>query len=64
MFIAGDDDGAKRTVRDIAESFGWDVLDAGGIEACRFLEPMAMAWIHYLVRTGSWKHAFKMLREA
>jgi 8-hydroxy-5-deazaflavin:NADPH oxidoreductase len=62
MFIAGNDDGAKTTVRGILESFGWDVLDVGGIEESRFLEPMAVLWIHYAVKTGTTNHAFKMLR--
>ena len=63
MFIAGNDDGAKTTVRGIVESFGWDVLDVGGIEESRFLEAMAVLWIHYAFETGTLKHAFKMLRE-
>jgi len=63
MFLAGDDDGAKNKVAQIAESFGWDVLDAGPLRAARYLEAMAMLWIEYGIRTNTWQHAYKFLRE-
>jgi predicted dinucleotide-binding enzyme len=62
MFVAGNDDAAKSTVGDVARSFGWDVVDLGGIEASRYLEPMCMAWLAYGFRSGTWNHAFKLLR--
>lgn len=62
MFVAGDDDAAKGTVADIVESFGWEPLDVGGIQESRYLEPMAMVWIHYAFTTDTWNHAFKRLR--
>jgi 8-hydroxy-5-deazaflavin:NADPH oxidoreductase len=63
MFIAGDDTDAKAAVTEILESFGWPgALDLGGIEAARYLEPMAMVWIVHGFRAGSWDHAFKLLR--
>jgi predicted dinucleotide-binding enzyme len=62
MFIAGNDAQAKKTVADIAASFGWEPLDVGGIEESRYLEPLAVVWIHYAFKTGTWNHAFKMLR--
>jgi len=64
MFIAGNDDAAKNTVEQIAESFKWNVLDAGPIEAARYLEAMAMLWITYSMRNGTWQHAFKWLSKA
>lgn len=64
MFVAGNDDKAKNTVEQIAESFGWNVLDAGPIEASRYLEAMAMLWITYSMRIGSGEHAFKWLHKA
>ncbi len=64
MFIAGNDDGAKNTAEQIAESFGWAVLDAGPIEAARYLEAMAMLWISYSVKTNTWQHAFKWLSKS
>ena len=63
MFIAGNDDAAKNKVAQIAESFGWEVIDAGTIEASRYLEALAMIWIAYFVRTNTWQHAFKLLRK-
>jgi hypothetical protein len=62
MFVAGNDDGAKRTVTEILKDFGWDVVDLGGIESSRYLEPMCLAWVMYAVRNGSRHHAFKLLR--
>jgi len=65
MFIAGNDDGAKKTVAQLIESLGWQsaVADLGAIEESRYLEPMCIVWVHYGMRTGSWDHAFKMLRK-
>lgn len=62
MFIAGNDAGAKQTVTDILKSFGWGVIDLGGIDASRYLEPLAMIWIAHGFRTNTWNHAFKLLR--
>ena len=62
MFVAGNDADAKRIAGDVLHDFGWDVVDLGGIEASRYLEPMCMAWINYGARSGQWHHAFKMLR--
>jgi hypothetical protein len=63
MFIAGNDDDAKQTVREILKDFGWDVVDVGGIEGSRLLEPMCPLWVGYGMRTGTWNHAFKLLRK-
>ena len=63
MFVAGNDAAAKAIVSGIAESFGWEPLDVGPIEESRYLESMAMVWIHYAFTTGTWNHAFKLLRE-
>jgi len=62
MFIAGNDDGAKREVAKIIESFGWESADLGGIESSRYLEAMCMAWLAYGAQSGTWHHAFKLLR--
>lgn len=63
MFIAGNDDGAKNGVAQIAESFGWEVVDAGPIQSSRYLEAMAVVWIDHMMRTGSTQHAFKLLHK-
>ncbi len=62
MFIAGADDGAKKVVTEILTSFGWSTIDAGGIEGARLLEPLCLLWVGYGMRTGTWNHAFKLLR--
>lgn len=61
MFIAGDDAAAKGAVLEILDAFGWETSDIGGIEASRYLEGLAMVWILHGFRTGTWKHAFKLL---
>ena len=62
MLIAGDDEGAKRTVGDLLAGFGWsDVVDLGGIEGARELEAICIAWVKIGGRRGSWDHGFKLL---
>ena len=63
MFICGDDASAKQTVAGICRQFGWGVVDLGGIEGARLLEPMCMAWVLHGLQTGSWNHAFKLLHK-
>lgn len=63
MFICGGDDAAKGTVKGLLTSFGWGVIDVGGIASSRYLEAMAMVWILHFFKTGSGNHAFKMLRK-
>jgi predicted dinucleotide-binding enzyme len=61
MFICGDDDDAKAAVAEICKSFGWGVIDLGGIEASHYLEVMCIVWVLHGARSGQWGHAFKML---
>jgi 8-hydroxy-5-deazaflavin:NADPH oxidoreductase len=63
MFIAGNDDGAKRTVTGVLTQFGWNTIDVGGIDGARLLEPLCILWVTYGVRHKSWNHAFKLLRK-
>src|SRR4051794_17174406 len=62
MFIGGDSSEAKAVVAGLLEETGWDVVDLGGIEASRYLEPMCIAWVLHGARTGTWEHAFRLLR--
>jgi hypothetical protein len=62
MFICGDDASAKQVVAGICKNFGWGVVDAGGIEGARLLEPLCILWVEYGLRTQTWNHAFKLLR--
>lgn len=63
MFICGNDEVSKKSVTSLLEAFGWSVVDIGGIDASRYLEPLAMLWITYGLRTNTWNHAFKLLRK-
>jgi 8-hydroxy-5-deazaflavin:NADPH oxidoreductase len=62
MLIAGDDEGAKRTVGDVLVDFGWpDPVDIGGIEGSRVLEAICIAWVKIGGMRGAWDHGFKLL---
>lgn len=61
MLIAGDDDPAKAAVTALLEETGWEVVDLGGIEASRYLEPICLAWALHGMRSGTWEHAFRLL---
>jgi predicted dinucleotide-binding enzyme len=63
MFIAGNSDDAKKTVAGILKDFGWGVIDLGGIELSRYLEPMCLVWVISAMRANNWNQAFKMLRK-
>jgi 8-hydroxy-5-deazaflavin:NADPH oxidoreductase len=63
MFICGNDPDAKLKVAEILTSFGWPTIDIGGIEGARLLEPLCILWVQYAIRTGTWTHAFKLLRK-
>lgn len=63
MFLCGNDDSAKKNVSELLGEFGWGVIDLGGIEGSRLLEPLCMVWVLHGARSGSWNHALKMLRK-
>jgi len=62
MFICGNDDSAKQTVREILDQFGWETADMGKIEAARAIEPLCMLWCIPGFLRNEWTHAFKLLR--
>jgi hypothetical protein len=62
MFICGNDDNAKATVRGICEQFGWEVADMGKAEAARAIEPLCMLWCIPGFIRNDWFHAFKLLQ--
>ena len=41
VFVASDSERAKQTARALAESMGFQVVDAGGLKNARYLEPVA-----------------------
>jgi len=61
MFIAGSDAAAKQTVTQICKEFGWPVVDIGGIEGSRLLEPLAMLWVVVGFKLNRWDQAWKLL---
>jgi|SRR5919108_2760238 predicted dinucleotide-binding enzyme len=55
VFYAGDDAGAKDTVRRLAESTGFEPVDAGPLANARYLEPLGMLniWLGYMGGRGT-----------
>ena len=62
MFIAGNDDSAKKTVTAILDQFGWETEDMVGAEAARAIESLCMLYCIPGFRENNWVHAFKLLR--
>ncbi len=61
MFICGNDDAAKKTVRGILDQFGWETADMGKAEAARAIEPLCILWCIPGFLRNDWSHAFKLL---
>jgi 8-hydroxy-5-deazaflavin:NADPH oxidoreductase len=55
VFYAGDDDAAKKTVRSLIESMGFEPVDAGPLSNARYLEPVGMLNIYlgYMAKMGT-----------
>jgi predicted dinucleotide-binding enzyme len=62
MFICGNDSGAKHTVTDVLNAFGWDTADMGTVEAARAIEPLCILWCIPGFLQNQWTHAFKLLK--
>lgn len=62
MFVAGDDAGAKDTVRKLAEDIGFEPVDAGPLHASRYLEPMATQWIKLAFSGMGTQFAYAIVR--
>lgn len=64
MLLCGNDEEAKKTAMVLLRDLGWpkeSLIDLGGIESSRLLEPLAMLWIAYGFRNNHWTHAFKLV---
>jgi 8-hydroxy-5-deazaflavin:NADPH oxidoreductase len=61
MFIAGNDEQAKRLVADLLSDFGWQAYDVGPIERARELESLVILWVAIGQRRGAWDHAFTLV---
>jgi 8-hydroxy-5-deazaflavin:NADPH oxidoreductase len=55
VFYAGDDTGAKDTVRRLIESIGFEPVDGGPLANARYLEPLGMLniWLGYVGGRGT-----------
>ena len=56
LLLAGDDEGAKAQVRELAESFGWSperIVDLGGIRAARGMEMYLPLWLAMMRALGT-----------
>lgn len=62
MFICGNSEGAKSTVRTVLEQFGWEAADMGAVESARAIEPLCMLWCIPGFLRNDWVHAFKLLQ--
>lgn len=64
MFVCGNNDSAKRQVRDLLEDLGWkDMLNIGPIEKSRLLESLSLLWIEYGAARNTWNHAFAVIED-
>jgi 8-hydroxy-5-deazaflavin:NADPH oxidoreductase len=65
LLLAGDDDGAKAQVHELAESFGWAperIVDLGGIRAARGMEMYLPLWLAMMSSLGTPQINIKIAR--
>jgi 8-hydroxy-5-deazaflavin:NADPH oxidoreductase len=62
MFICGNDDAAKATVKTVLDQFGWDTEDMGKVESARPIEALCILWCAPGFNRNQWTHAFKLLK--
>jgi 8-hydroxy-5-deazaflavin:NADPH oxidoreductase len=63
LFIAGNDAGAKSTVRDIAKTLGWQhITDLGDIVGARASEALLPIWVRLWTTSGSPLHNLHVAR--
>ena len=63
MFYCGDDAAAKTVVHQLIADIGFEPVDAGPLTSARYLEPLAMLYIHLAFRQGWGSNcAFKVMK--
>jgi hypothetical protein len=62
MFICGNDEAAKASVKALLTELGWETVDMGAAEAARAIEPLCMLWCIPGLTKNRWAHAFKLLQ--
>lgn len=64
VFIASDDEPAKQQVVALLRDFGWaEVIDLGGLDACRAMEQLIPLWVQLDRRLGGPNFNFAVIRE-
>lgn len=64
MWICGNNAAAKNSVTSLLGDLGWrSVIDAGPAEAARAVELFCIQWCLYGFKTGTWNHAFKLVKK-
>lgn len=61
MFYCGNDENAKKVVKDILYQFGFQPVDMGMATSARAIEPLCMLWCIPGIRDGKWNHGFRMV---
>jgi 8-hydroxy-5-deazaflavin:NADPH oxidoreductase len=63
VFMSGNNAGAKATVKDMLQSFGWqDILDLGDISSSRAVEMLMPIWLRVYGVLGQTPYNFKIVR--
>lgn len=62
MFICGNNDDAKKKVKNILTEFGWETEDLGKDTSARAIEPLCILWCIPGILNGKWNHAFRLLK--
>jgi len=63
MPVCGDEAPARARVLALANLIGFEGVDCGPLSAARYLEPLAMAWIHLAYKQGLGRNfAFSLLK--
>ena len=62
MFVCGNHDAAKWTVKGILDQFEWETADIGAVEAARAIEPLCILWCIPAFLRNEWTHAFRLLK--
>ena len=63
MFMSGNNDESKTTVKTFLNQFGWtDIIDLGDITTARGTEMLLPMWLRIFMATGNGYFAFKIIR--
>lgn len=62
MFICGENAEAKKAVKEILDSFGWEAEDMGGLDSAGSIESLCILWCIRGFRENQWGHAFRLLK--